>query len=225
MLSSLSSNLVFATPLGYDRMTLNRIQLFRYKGRKTVVVIVTNEGLIKNRILDMDFGFTQKELNRVSDYLNSEFSGCTIQEIRSAVVKQMSKERALYDILISKAVDLCGEALSFPGCDVIMSGYSELLGLPDLSDRIKETAKALEDKRMVVELLDELSVFDGVQVVVGSENPVEQMRELSIVLAPYKQGGRSLGSVGMIGLTRMDYARAIPMVDTMARFITSAISE
>lgn len=224
-LSALSHNLVFAVPLKYDRTTLNRIQLFRYRGSKIVTVLLTNEGLIKNKILDTDLGLSQKELSRISEYLNSEFSGYTIGEIRREVVKQMSKERMLCDILISKAMAICKEALSFPSSDIIISGFSELLGLPDLSERINDTARALEDKHMIVKLLDRLSaVSDGVQVVIGSENPVRQMNKLSIVMAPYKQGNTSLGSVGMIGPTRMDYAKAIPMVDTMARFITAAIS-
>jgi heat-inducible transcriptional repressor len=225
-LSGFSPYLVFAVPLKPEKTTLNRIQLFKYRGRQTVAVLLTNEGLIQNRVLDGDFGLSQRELNRVSEYLNSEFSGHTIQEIRSEIMRQVSKEKALYDILVSKAVAICGEALSFQGGDIIFSGLSELLGLPDFSDRINEIARAIDDKQVILKLLERIAdSSDGVQVVIGSENPVERFRGLSIVAATYKQGEKFLGSVGMIGPTRMDYLRAISMVGMTARFITEAISK
>jgi heat-inducible transcriptional repressor len=225
-LSGFSRYLVFAVPLKPEKTTLNRIQLFKYRGRQTVAVLLTNEGLIQNRVLDGDFGLSQRELNRVSEYLNSEFSGHTIQEIRSEIMRQVSKEKALYDILVSKAVTICGEALSFQGGDIIFSGLSELLGLPDFADRINEIAKAIDDKQVILKLLDRIAeTSEEVQVVIGSENPVERFRGLSIVTATYSQGERFLGSVGMIGPTRMDYPRAISMVGMTARFITEAISK
>lgn len=225
VLSGLSPYLVFAVPLKPEKTTLNRIQLFKYRGSQTVAVLLTNEGLIQNRILEGDFGLSQRELNRVSEYLNAEFSGHTIQEIQSEIMRQVSKEKALYDILVSKAVAICGEALSFSGSEIIFSGLSELLGLPDFSDRINEIARAIEDKQVILKLLDRIAAAsDKVQVVIGSENPVENFSRLSIVTAAYRQGDRMLGSVGMIGPTRMDYPRAISVVGMTARFITETIS-
>jgi heat-inducible transcriptional repressor len=224
-LSELSPYLVFAVPLKPDRTTLNRIQLFKYMGVQTVAVILTNEGVISNKVLGDDFGLSQKELNGISDYLNSEFSGSSIQEIRNAIVKQMSKEKALCDILISRAMTICGEALAIPGGEVILSGFSELLGLPDFSDRINDIARAIEDKQMILRLLDRISeASEEAQVIIGSENPIRQWRKLSVVLATYRHGDRPLGSLGMIGPTRMDYSWAIPMVSMAARFITDTIS-
>jgi heat-inducible transcriptional repressor len=224
-LAAMSHYLVFAVPLKTDSTTLNRIQLFRYRNKQTVAVLLTNEGLVRSKMLDTNFGLSQKDLNRISDYLNSEFSGCTIDEIRSALIKQMSKEKALCDILISKAIAICKEALFFPSTDLIVSGFSELIGLPDFSGRIKEIAKAIEDKHTILKLLDRLSAStDGVKVVIGSENPMEELKKLSIVMATYKQGDRSLGSVGVIGPTRMDYSKTIPMVELTAKSISAVIS-
>jgi heat-inducible transcriptional repressor len=225
-LSMISSYLVFAEPVRCDDTTLNRIQLYRYHGKQLVAVLLGNEGLVRSRILDSNFGLTQRELNRISEYLNSEFSGLTINEIRREIIRQMSKEKALCDILISKAMTICREALTFPAADMIMAGLPELLGLPDFSDRINDIAGAIEDKHRIIRLLDEIAVGSGnVQVIIGSEIPIEQMWGLSIVSAEYKQGRRPLGRVGMIGPTRMDYSMAIPMVEQTARFISLAISE
>jgi heat-inducible transcriptional repressor len=225
-LSMMSNYLVFAEPVRCDNTSLNRIQLFRYRGNQLVAVLLGNEGLVRSRILGSNFGLTQRELNRISEYLNSEFSGLTIDEIRKEIIRQMSKEKALADILISKAMTICREALTFPASDMIMAGLPELLGLPDFSDRINDIAGAIEDKQRIIMLLEEIAGgTDDVQVIIGSEIPMEQMRGLSIVSAEYKQGRRPLGRVGIIGPTRMNYSLAIPMVEQTARFISLAISD
>jgi heat-inducible transcriptional repressor len=224
VVSEVSHNLVFAIPLKAESTTLNRIQLYRYRNRQIVAVILTNEGLINNKILDTDFGLSQKELNGISDYLNSEFSGYAIEDVRGEIVRQMSRERQKCDILISKAISICSEVLNFPAEELIMSGIQALLGKPEFSDRINAITSAIEDKRRLIELLDGLSETLGVTVVIGSENPETHLHDMSIITAQYRQDGRPLGSVGMIGSTRMDYSRAIPIVDIMARFVSAAIS-
>jgi heat-inducible transcriptional repressor len=224
VLSDASRSLVFALPMGPDGTTLNRLQLFRYRDKQIAAVVLTDEGVIKNKILRSNFGLSQKDLNRISDYLNSEFSGCTIGEIRSALLRQMSKEKAICDILINRVVDICREALTFPEDEMIVSGLAKLLALPEFSDRINEIVRAIEDKRKIVGLLDGISTTDGVSVVIGSENPLEDMQGLSIVVARYKRDDRPLGAVGLIGPTRMDYPRAISMVNMMANLISGRIS-
>lgn len=224
-LAAMSHYLVFAEPIRCDNTTLNRIELFRYRGNQIVAVLLGNEGLVRSRILDTDFGLTQKDLNRISEYLNSEFSGYTIDEVRNELVKQMSKEKTICDILISKAMDLCREAITFPVAEMIISGLPELLGLPECSDRINEIARAIEDKNRIIEILDGLAYSGDVQVIIGSEIPQEQMRGLSIVSASYKEGQRPLGRLGIIGPTRMDYSQAIPLVQQTARLITLTISK
>jgi heat-inducible transcriptional repressor len=225
LLSEMSHNLVFAIPLLPGKSTLNRIQLYRYRGSSIAAVLLTNEGVIKNKILDSDFGLTQRELNRVSDFLNSEFGGYTVNEILSMLIRQMSRERDICDSLISRAVAICKEALTFPSSDIILSGISELIGLPEFSNKIDEMVKAIEDKHRIVKLLEGLSSTGGVNVIIGSENPDERLRNLSIVTASYEWDGRSLGSVGMIGPTRMDYSMTIPLVDMTAKLISTALSE
>lgn len=224
VLSSWSHCLAFAIPARADGATLNRIQFYNYMNQKTVALLITNEGLIANKVLESNFGFTQRELNRLADYLNSEFSGSTIDQIRTRLLKEMSKERALCDMLISRAMNICEEALSFPGEDIFFSGISELIGLPELSDRINDITRAIEDKHWIVRLLEELASPEGVRVVIGSENPERNMQDLSIVSARYRRGEQLLGVVGMIGPTRMDYPKSILMVDALARSISGTIS-
>jgi heat-inducible transcriptional repressor len=224
-LSSMSHCLAFAIPARPGGSTLNRIQFFSYMGTKIVCVLITNEGLITTRILEQESDLSQPDLYRVSDYLNAEFSGHTIDEIRTMLVRQLSRDRAVRDLLINRALAICDEALSFPTEDIIFSGISELVGLPELSDKINEITRAIEDKQRIVRLLEGLALSDGMRVVIGSENPEKKMRNLSIVTAQYHQGNRMSGALGMIGPMRMDYPRAISMVNQMARRVTGIIAK
>jgi heat-inducible transcriptional repressor len=224
-LSSMSHCLAFAIPARPGGSTLNRIQFFSYMGTKVVCVLITNEGLVTTRILEHDADLSQTDLYRISDYLNAEFSGYTIDEIRAMLVKQLSKERTVQDLLINRALAICDDALSFPTEDIIFSGISELVGLPELSDKINELTRAIEDKQRIVRLLEGLALSDGIRVVIGSENPERKMRNLSIITAQYHQGNRMSGALGMIGPMRMDYPRAISLVNQMARYVTGAIAK
>jgi len=214
---------VFAVPLRPENTTLNRVQLFRYKGSKTVAVLLTNEGLITNRVIDSDFGLSQKELDRVVDFLNSEYSGHTISEIRESIEARVAHEKALKDILVTQCMHITREALAFSGTDIIMAGVPELIGLPEFSSRINSIARAIEDKKRILRILDRLSGSGDVSVLIGRESSEMSFSDFSIVTAEYTQGDRPLGRVGMIGPTRMDYERAIPLVNSMAKYISSVI--
>jgi len=207
--------------------TFDRIELFKHRRDHIVAVLLTDEGLIKNKVVDVDFDLTQRDLNRISAYLNSEFSGYTLEEIRLRIIKEMAKEKVLCDTLISRAIRICKEALFFPYGDIFISGFAEVLGLPDFSDveKIREISRAIEDKHLIVKLLDKLSESDGIQVIIGSENSITEMKKFSIVTATYKEGDRPIGSVGIIGPTRMDYSKTMALVDIAARFITRMLSE
>ncbi len=210
-----------------ENTTLRGINLFRYKDDQVMVVLLTDEGIVKNKCMPIEPGLTQRDLSRISDYLNSEFAGFTLDEIRARIVTEMQQEKAICDTLISKALTICREALYFDYAEVFISGLSEVLGLPDFSDlqRIKEISRAIEDKHLIIKLLDTMAQSDGVKVVIGSENPASEMKKLSLVVASYKEGERPMGTVGIIGPTRMDYLKAITVVDTTAKFITKILSE
>ncbi|GAB4412670.1 MAG: heat-inducible transcriptional repressor HrcA [Thermodesulfovibrionales bacterium] len=226
-LSMFSHYLGVALPPKPDKTTLCRINIFRYKGNQVAIILLTDEGVIKNKIVHLDSDLTQRDLNRISEYLNSEFVGHTIDEIRSMVIKEMCKEKALCDTLISRAIKICQEALYFGYSDIFISGFSEVLGLPDFSDleRIKEISRAIEDKHLIIKLLEALSESEGIKIVIGSENPATEMKKFSVVVSTYKEGDRPIGIIGVIGPTRMDYLRAITIADTTAKFITRVLTE
>ncbi len=210
-----------------DKATLRGINLFRYKEGQVMTVLLTDEGIVKNKCIPLDADLTQRDLNRIAEYLSSEFAGHTIDEIRTRVVNEMQRDKAICDTLICRAIAICREVLSFDYGDVFISGLSEVLGLPDFSDlrRIKEISRAIEDRHLIIRLLDTLSQSEGVKVVIGSENADSDMKRLSIVVSTYSEGDRPIGTIGIIGPTRMDYLKAITVVDTTAKFLTRVLSE
>lgn len=224
-LAQISHYLVFASSIRPDTTTLNRIQLFKYKGRHIVALIVTDEGIIKNKLIESDLGLSQRELNRISDFLNSEFSGSTIDEIRQRLLKELSREKAIFDMIINKALDICAVALDLPHDDLMIAGLSELVGLPDFTNKVNEIVKTIEDKQRIIKMLDELSTGDAVKVLIGSENPYCELNGLSVIVAPYKQSGRHVGNLGVIGPMRMDYSKTISLLKSAVESISKSMKQ
>jgi heat-inducible transcriptional repressor len=226
MLSSLSHYIGITMSPNSNTTTLGRIELIKYRDNRVVVVLFTDEGMIRNTVVIMDIDFSQRDLNRISSYINSQFAGRTLEEIRKVVVNDLTKDKVLCDTLISEALKICNAVFSSSPGNIYISGLSEVLALPDFCDveRIKELLKTIEDKRIIVRLLDKIADAEGPQVFIGSENPLDEMKKFSLVAAAYKEGNRPIGAVGIIGPTRMDYLQAISIVDTTARYITEMLS-
>ena len=225
-LSMLSHYLGVAMSPASDMTTLSRINLLKYQANKAAVVLFTDEGLIKNKVISVDPEISQKDLNRIAHYLNSEFSGSTFDEIRLRLLREMSKEKIKCDSLISKAMSVCKEALYFPFNELFVSGLAEVLELPDFTDlkRIRELSRAIEDKHVIIMLLDKLADTQGMQVVIGSENSMGGLKDLSLIVSPCREGDRQVGVVGIIGPTRMNYAKAMYIVENTAKFITRMLT-
>lgn len=226
MLSNLSHYIGVTMSPNTSITTLARIELIRYRDDQVAVIFFTDEGLIKNRVITVDTALSQRDLNRIASYINSHFSGRTVEEIRKLVVKELAQEKILCDTLVAEAMKICSAVFSASPGNVYISGLSEVLALPDFCDidRIKELLKTIEDKHIIVRLLDKIADADGPQVFIGSENPLDEMKTFSIVAATYKEGSRPMGAVGIIGPTRMNYLQAISIVDLTAKYITEMLS-
>ncbi|MBI5641095.1 MAG: heat-inducible transcription repressor HrcA [Nitrospirae bacterium] len=226
MLSSLSHYIGITMSPNTSTATLSRVELIRYRGNRLAVILFTDEGLIQNKIISVDPDISASNLRRVAEYINEEFAGLTLDEIRQRVIDEMTRERVLCDRLISEAMKICsGIFYAAPG-NLYISGISEMLSLPDFCDirRIKELLKTMEDRHLIVKLLDKLSISSGTQVFIGSENPLDEMKGFSLVASTYKEGNRPIGAIGIIGPTRMNYLQAISIVDMTANYITEILS-
>jgi heat-inducible transcriptional repressor len=226
MLSELSHYVGITMSPNTSMSTLNKIELLKYRDNQLAVILFTDEGIIKNKIVPVDPAISQKELNSIAEYINSHFRGQSLDEIKRLILKEMSRERVLCDNLISEAARICRNAFSAAPGNIYISGLSEVLRLPDFCDinRIRELLQTLEAKHIIIHLLDNIADSEGTQVLIGAENPLDAMKQFSLVAATYREGSRPMGTVAIIGPKRMNYQEAISIIDSTARFITKLLS-
>ncbi len=226
MLSELSHYIGITMSPNTSVTKLSKIELIKYRESQVAVILFTDEGIIRNKIITVDPDLSQKELNRIAEYINSRFKGQSLDEIKRLILKEMTRESVLCDNLISESIKICRNAFSASPGNVYISGLSEVLRLPDFFDinRIRELLRALEDKHIIVKLLDDIADSEGTQVIIGSENLLDEMKQFSLVAATYKEGNRPIGTVAIIGPKRMNYVEAISIVNSTAQFITKLLS-
>lgn len=228
-LSIFSHYLGVAIPPRVEETILKRIEFIKYKGDRILGVLISEEGIVKNKTIVLEENkFTQKQLDKITKYLNSELRGLTLREIRAKILSQLSQEKTICDKLIANALMLCKYIISWETENMFYMG--EISGTCNLTDfatmnQIKEIFRAIEDKHLMVKLLDKMVNSEGVQVFIGSENILSEMKELSMVASAYNDGRRTLGTIGVIGPTKMNYEKVIPIVDLTARTLTQILSE
>jgi heat-inducible transcriptional repressor len=203
-----------------------RIELVPYRKNQIAVILFTDEAIIRNRIIAVEHEMSRSDLNRLSDYINNRFVGNTLEETRKAIISEIANERVLCDTLISEAINLCRDIFSISDSDIFISGLSGVVNLPDFCDigRIRDLLRTLEDKHIILRLLENISDTEGTQIFIGSENPLDELKQFSLVAATYREGNRPIGVIGVIGPTRMNYSEAIMLVDTTAKFMTEILS-
>ncbi len=203
---------------------LRHIEFVHLGPGRALVVIVTDDGLVENRIIDVPVGLPPSSLIEASNFLMARLIGRTITEARQAIVDELAAHRAELDQLTGKVVEAGLASWSAErGGSLIIRGQAQLLedvtALSDL-ERIRALFSALERKEALARLLEATENAEGVQIYIGSENELFGISGCSLVVAPYRNGQqRIVGAVGVIGPTRIDYARVIPMVDYTAQMI------
>ncbi len=205
-----------------------QVEFFRLSERRVLLIIVTPEGDVQNRILhtDRDYGSTQ--LVEAANYVNQHFAGLTLEALRERLATELASLRDDITALMQKALDVSSKALSEESDPVVISGERNLLGVADLAhdmDRLRRLFDMFERKTSLAQLLDASSRAAGVQIFIGGESNLVPMDQLSVVVAPYEVDGKVVGTLGVIGPTRMAYDRVIPIVDITARLVGSALTQ
>jgi len=191
-----------------------------------LVVVATTGGHITHKVVDVEERCDNVVLSQAANYINAEFAGLTIHDVRTAIVSRMQQERMLYDALVSRALTLAQTGLDDATADDTLhhvQGASflldELLGGPVERDVTLETLRALfrmiEEKHRLVGLLTQYMEAQGLTVVIGSEHASPDMQSFSLIASTFTDGQRT-GTVGVIGPTRMRYQHAISVVDSMS---------
>ena len=229
--SRASHQVGFAIAPAANTARLERLDFIPLDGGKILVVLVAAGGQISHKVIQPAERHASHELQQAANYLNGEFRGLSMLDVRQAVLERLREERTLYDELMSRALRLASSTFEDMGSApiVFIQGTSLLLAEIGAEDpeATLETLRTLlgmiEEKARLVRLLDEYLNAAGLTVVIGSEHATPDLRRFSVVAATYTDGGRT-GAVGVIGPTRMPYSRAINAVDTLSRAINRMVS-
>ena len=214
-----------------DNATLEHLDFVPLDSGKVLVVLVAHGGHITNKVVSTGDSYEFSELQQAAAYLNAEFKGRTLYEVRQAVMERLREERTLYDKLIDRALRLANSTLE--GMDsapnVFIQGTSLALDEfaaadPDLTlEALRTLLRMIEEKERLVELLDEYLRSEGLTVVIGSEHHSPDLQRFSVVASTYADG-RSTGMEGVIGPTRMHYSRAIKAVETLSNAVSRMVA-
>jgi heat-inducible transcriptional repressor len=206
---------------------IRQIEFLGLSEKRILLIIVTAEGDVQNRILFTQRAYTPAELVSAANYLNQNFAGLDFADIRSRVHEELRQLHADMSELMTAAMEAGGQAVAETSDQYVISGEKNLLEVEDISSnmgRLRELFTLFEQRTGLVQLLDLSNRAEGVQVFIGGESGLAPLDECSVITAPYEIDGRIVGSVGVIGPTRMAYDRVIPIVDITAKLLSSALS-
>ncbi len=207
---------------------LQHIEFVKLKEHLVLVLLVSTNGLVQNRIIEVERHFSQSELDHFSDYMNELLAGLTLHQVRGKIVERMEQEKNTYDRLLEQALILSEKAFSPTGeADVFIEGRTNILNEPEFANvsRMRRLFRAFEEKATMVRLLDKCMEPTGVQISIGSENPVEGIETCSLITSTYSCRGEVIGALGVIGPRRMNYSKVIPLVGYTAKLLTNILEE
>ena len=207
--------------------SIRQLEFLRLAEKRILLIIVSSNGDVQNRILLTERSYSPAELVQAANYLNQHFAGRDLDQIRLLVKEDLFRIRDDLRALSAAALSASDEALSEVTPRTVISGERNLLEVEEFSTnmkRLRELFDLFEQRTGLMQLLDISSSADGVQIFIGSESGIASLDECSVIAAPYEVNNRVVGSVGVIGPTRMAYDRVIPIVDITARLLSSALS-
>ena len=205
----------------------HHIEFMRLSERRVLVILVAPDGDVQNRVIFTAQDFTQPQLIEASNYLTSNYRGRTIEDVRERLKTEVDALRGEIATLMQAAVQAGSEAHADSQEQVVISGERNLLKVQDFSSDMGSLRKlfdVFEQKTQLMRLLEVSSRAEGVRIYIGGESMVVPFEELSVVSAPYEVDGQIVGTLGVIGPTRMAYDRMIQIVDITSRLVSNALS-
>ncbi len=227
LLSSLSS-FVGVVTAPRKPSVFHHIEFMRLSERRVLVIIVAPDGDVQNRVIFTAQDYTQNQLLEASNYLTANYAGLTIEQVREKLKGEVDALRGEIAALMQAAVQAGSEAIADSQEQLVISGERNLLTVQDLASDMGSLRKLFdlfEQKTQLMRLLEVSSRAEGVRIYIGGESMVVPYEELSVVSAPYVVDGRVVGTLGVIGPTRMAYDRMIQIVDITSRLVSNALSQ
>ena len=203
------------------------MEFLRLSERRILVIIVSADGDVQNRIIFTEVDYSQSQLIEAANFLNNHYVGLDIEEVRSRLQNEVESLRSEIATLMAAAVTVNSEAVAQEQDEVVISGERNLLKLSDFSNdmgNLRRAFELFEQKAQIMRLLDFADRAAGVRIYIGGESQIVPFEELSVVSAPYEVDGKVVGTLGVIGPTRMAYDRMIQIVDITAKLVSNALS-
>ena len=227
LLSNLSS-FVGVVTAPRKSSVFRHMEFLRLGERRVLLILVSPDGDVQNRVLFTVHDYTQSQLVEATNYLNTHYAGRSIEDVREGLKHEVDALRGEIATLMQAAVQAGSEAASDDSARVIVSGERKLLQVSDFGSDLGSLRKMFdlfEQKTQLMRLLDGSSRAEGVRIYIGGESGLVPIDDLSVVSAPYEVDGQVVGTLGVIGPTRMAYDRMIQIVDITSRLVGNALSQ
>jgi heat-inducible transcriptional repressor len=228
VLSKHSGNVGFVLVPDMAGTSFRHIDLVRLPHPRILVVMVARTGLVTNKVIEVEDQLSQGDLQACANYLNAHFAGLDLAAIRGRLLELVSQEKALYDSLLKSVVSVGGRAFAGQGePDLFLDGTSNMLDQGEFedADRMRSVFKAFEEKTRLVKILNACLSERGVRIVIGQENPDPALRATAMVVASCPVDGETGWGLGVVGSTRMEYARMIALVEHVAAALDQTLKD
>jgi heat-inducible transcriptional repressor len=203
------------------------IEFLRLSEKRLLVIIVSPDGDVQNRVIYTELDYQQAQLVEAANFLNSHYVGLEIEQVRERLKHEVESLRGEIATLMQAAVNVSSEAIAETQDEVVISGERNLLSVSDFSSdmgHLRRAFELFEQKAQLMRLLDSTGQAEGVRIFIGGESQVVPFEDLSIVSSPYEVDGKVVGTLGVIGPTRMAYDRMIQIVDITSKLVSNALS-
>ena len=207
------------------KLTFKHIEFLSLSDKRVLVIIVTDDGNVQNRVLFTDQSYDQGMLLEASNYFNQKFEGHSIEETKIKISNELKNMKKEMINLMAAAIETSSDEIK--NDNIVISGQGNLLGSGELSKNvasIKKIIEVFEKKTALLNLLDKSYQADNMQIFIGQETGYQALDECSVITAPYHANGEVLGTIGVIGPTRMAYEKVIPIVDITAKLLSNSIN-
>lgn len=208
--------------------TFRQIEFLRLSERRVLLIIVSAEGDVQNRILSVEQDHSPTTLIEAANFINMHYAGVDFEDIKSRLRTELARLREDISTLMQRAVEAGSEAAHDQSESLVLAGERNFVGLPDFAanmSRLKDLFSLFEKRTDLLQLLDASVRAQGVQIYIGGESNLVPMEELSVITAPYEVDGQVVGTLGVIGPTRMAYQSIVPIVDITAKLVSSALNQ
>ncbi|PIZ21064.1 MAG: heat-inducible transcription repressor HrcA [Deltaproteobacteria bacterium CG_4_10_14_0_8_um_filter_43_12] len=207
----------------FNNRIFKHIEFIKLNENQILIVFVSKAGIIDNKVVEIEENLSQDELYKFTRYLNEILTDLTLSEVREKIIDEMKKESNMYDRLLSRALKISQKVFgNYREDDIYIGGKCNIFEFPEFCDveKMKTILRTFEEKNILIKLLDKAMETDGIQIFIGTESQSQEMKGCSIVISPYTWKDYALGTLGVIGPTRMNYCDVVPIVNYTAKMVS-----